>query len=187
MFTIISLGNIDYSLVGLVLINVLLTSCYSFFTMSIVFLVGQAEINECYKDTNRIECSFMFLLFGIIYFYLHLFTVIISLPAFSSVSLNSIQLMIEWKWNERREKATAIHIHSVRSIIQSISPFHWRIEVELISVTPFTSASSCVTFRSISFRLFIADWNELKLIALISLRGAVLHWKWIHPSLPSLS
>ena len=55
MFTIISLGNIDYSLVGLVLINVLLTSCYSFFTMSIVFLVGQAEINECYKDTNRIE------------------------------------------------------------------------------------------------------------------------------------
>ena len=79
MFTIISLGNIDYSLVGLVLINVLLTSCYSFFTMSIVFLVGQAEINECYKDTNRIECSFMFLLFGIIYFYLHLFTVIISL------------------------------------------------------------------------------------------------------------
>ena len=108
----------------------------------------------------------------------NIFTVIISLPAFSSVSLNSIQLMIEWKWNERREKATAIHIHSVRSIIQSISPFHWRIEVELISVTPFTSASSCVTFRSISFRLFIADWNELKLIALISLRVAFSIGDW---------
>ena len=34
--------------------------------MSIVYLVAQAQIYECYKDTNRIECSFMFLLFGII-------------------------------------------------------------------------------------------------------------------------
>ena len=37
--------------------------------MSIVYLVGQAQIYECYKDTNRIECSFMFLLFGIIAYY----------------------------------------------------------------------------------------------------------------------
>ena len=66
LFSIVSLGNIDYSLIGLLLFNVLLTSCYSFFIMSIVYLVGQAQIYECYKDTNRIECSFMFLLFGII-------------------------------------------------------------------------------------------------------------------------
>ena len=65
-FSIVSLGNIDYSLISLILLNVLLTSCYSFFTMSIVYLVGQAQIYECYKDTNRIESSFMFLLFGII-------------------------------------------------------------------------------------------------------------------------
>ena len=64
LFSIVSLGNIDYSLISLILLNVLLTSCYSFFTMSIVYLVGQAQIYECYKDTNRIECSFMFLLFG---------------------------------------------------------------------------------------------------------------------------
>ena len=68
-FSIVSLGNIDYSLISLILLNVLLTSCYSFFTMSIVYLVGQAQIYECYKDTNRIECSFMFLLFGIIAYY----------------------------------------------------------------------------------------------------------------------
>ena len=40
--------------------------------MSIVYLVGQARniySYECYKDTNRIECSFMFLLFGIIAYY----------------------------------------------------------------------------------------------------------------------
>ena len=66
LFSIVSLGNIDYSFITLLLLNVLLTSCYSFFTMSIVYLVGQAQIYECYKDTNRIECSFMFLLFGII-------------------------------------------------------------------------------------------------------------------------
>ena len=66
LFSIVSLGNIDYSFITLLLLNVLLTSCYSFFTMSIVYLVAQAQIYECYKDTNRIECSFMFLLFGII-------------------------------------------------------------------------------------------------------------------------
>ena len=66
LFSIVSLGNIDYSFITLLLLNVLLTSCYSFFTMSIVYLVGQAQIYEWYKDTNRIECSFMFLLFGII-------------------------------------------------------------------------------------------------------------------------
>ena len=67
LFSIISLGNIDYSWVTLLLFNVLLTSCYSFFIMSIVYLVGQARniySIECIKDTNRIECSFMFLLFG---------------------------------------------------------------------------------------------------------------------------
>ena len=66
LFSIISLGNCDYSFVTLLLFNVLLTSCYSFFIMSIVYLVGQARIYECYKDTNRIECSFMFLLFGLL-------------------------------------------------------------------------------------------------------------------------
>ena len=35
--------------------------------MSIVYLVGQAQIYEWYKDTNRIECSFMFLLFGLLH------------------------------------------------------------------------------------------------------------------------
>jgi NADH:ubiquinone oxidoreductase subunit 4 (subunit M) len=71
LFSIVSLGNIDYSLVSLVLLNVLLTSCYSFFTMSIVYLVGQSasSCHSIYKDTNRIECSFMFLLFGIIAYY----------------------------------------------------------------------------------------------------------------------
>ena len=72
LFSIVSLGNIDYSLIGLLLFNVLLTSCYSFFIMSIVYLVGQARIYECYKDTNRIECSFMFLLFGMTF---HLFNI----------------------------------------------------------------------------------------------------------------
>ena len=66
LFSIVSIGNIDYSFMRLVLLNVLLTSCYSFFTMSIVYLIGQAEIYEYYKDTNRIESSFIFLLFGII-------------------------------------------------------------------------------------------------------------------------
>ena len=37
--------------------------------MSIVYLIGQAEIYEYYKDTNRIESSFIFLLFGIIHFF----------------------------------------------------------------------------------------------------------------------
>jgi len=60
------LFSTDPTSITLLLLNVLLTSCYSFFTMSIVYLVGQAQIYECYKDTNRIECSFMFLLFGII-------------------------------------------------------------------------------------------------------------------------
>ena len=69
LFSIVSLGNIDYSLIQLLLLNVLLTSCYSFFTMSIVYLIGQAEIYEYYKDTNRIESSFIFLLFGIIAYY----------------------------------------------------------------------------------------------------------------------
>ena len=67
LFSIVSIGNIDYSFMRLVLLNVLLTSCYSFFTMSIVYLIGQAEIYEYYKDTNRIESSFIFLLFGIIH------------------------------------------------------------------------------------------------------------------------
>ena len=62
LFSIISLGNCDYSFVTLLLFNVLLTSCYSFFIMSIVYLVGQARIYECYKDTNRIEYSLQFLL-----------------------------------------------------------------------------------------------------------------------------
>ena len=66
LFSIVSIGNIDYSFMRLVLLNVLLTSCYSFFTMSIVYLIGQAEIYEYYKDTNRIESSFIFLLYGII-------------------------------------------------------------------------------------------------------------------------
>ena len=59
LFTIISLGNIDYTLIGLFLLNVLLTSCYSIFHMSTVFLVAQARIQECYKDINRIEISFI--------------------------------------------------------------------------------------------------------------------------------
>ena len=67
LFSIVSLGNIDYSLIGLLLFNVLLTSCYSFFNMSILYLLGQARIIECYKDTNRIEFSFIFLLFAIFY------------------------------------------------------------------------------------------------------------------------
>ena len=66
LFSIVSIGNIDYSFMRLVLLNVLLTSCYSFFTMSIVYLIGQAEIYEYYKDTNRIESSFIFILYGII-------------------------------------------------------------------------------------------------------------------------
>jgi hypothetical protein len=39
--------------------------------MSIVYLVGQSasSCHSIYKDTNRIECSFMFLLFGIIAYY----------------------------------------------------------------------------------------------------------------------
>ena len=67
LFSIVSLGNIDYSFILIILTNILLTSCYSFFTMSIVYLVGQAQIYECYKDTNRIEFSFIFLLFAIFY------------------------------------------------------------------------------------------------------------------------
>ena len=59
LFSIVSLGNIDYSFILIILTNILLTSCYSFFTMSIVYLVGQAQIYECYKDTNRIECSLL--------------------------------------------------------------------------------------------------------------------------------
>ena len=59
LFSIISLGNIDYSLIGLFLLNVLLTTCYSFFHMSTVFLVAQSRIQECYKDINRIEFSFI--------------------------------------------------------------------------------------------------------------------------------
>ena len=59
LFSIISLGNIDYSLIGLFLMNVLLTTCYSFFHMSTVFLVAQARIQEYYKDINRIELSFI--------------------------------------------------------------------------------------------------------------------------------
>ena len=59
LFSIISLGNIDYSLIGLFLLNVLLTTCYSFFHMSTVFLVAQARIQEYYKDINRIELSFI--------------------------------------------------------------------------------------------------------------------------------
>jgi len=67
LFSIVSLGNIDYSLVALLLLNILLTSSYCFFTMSIVYLVGQAQIIEWYKDTNRMECNLMFLLFGILF------------------------------------------------------------------------------------------------------------------------
>ena len=77
LFSIVSLGNIDYSFIQLLLLNVLLTSCYSFFTMSIVYLVGQAQIYECYKDTNRIECSFIFLLFGIIFRFSFWFALVI--------------------------------------------------------------------------------------------------------------
>ena len=66
-FSIISLGTIDLYLIGIFLLNLLLTTCYCFFTMSIVFLVAQARIQESYKDTNRIEFTFIILVFGIFY------------------------------------------------------------------------------------------------------------------------
>ena len=81
LFSIVSIGNIDYSFMRLVLLNVLLTSCYSFFIMSIVYLVGQARIYECYKDTNRIESSFMLLLFGLI---------IYQLPSITGLTVTSV-------------------------------------------------------------------------------------------------
>ena len=41
LFSIVSLGNIDIYLMGFLLLNILLTTCYSFFNISIVFLVAQ--------------------------------------------------------------------------------------------------------------------------------------------------
>ena len=67
LFSIISISNIDYSLMGLFLLNLLLTNCYSLFNMSIVFLLAEAIILEVYKDTNRIEFSFIILVIGIFF------------------------------------------------------------------------------------------------------------------------
>ena len=65
LFSIISLLNIDYSLIGLFLFNVLLTTCYSFFNMSIILLE-----QEVHKDTNRIE--FILIIIGYNLIFIHL-------------------------------------------------------------------------------------------------------------------
>ena len=67
LFTILSLGNIDIYLMGFLLLNILLTTCYSFFNISIVFLVAQPIMIQWYKDTNRIESTFILLVFGIVF------------------------------------------------------------------------------------------------------------------------
>ena len=62
LFSIISLLNIDYSLIGLFLFNVLLTTCYSFFNMSIILLE-----QEVHKDTNRIEFILIIIGYNLIF------------------------------------------------------------------------------------------------------------------------
>ena len=53
LFGTLSVFRVDISLISILLFNALLTTCYSFFNMSIILIV----IVEVHKDTNRIEFS----------------------------------------------------------------------------------------------------------------------------------
>ena len=62
LYSIISLATLDISLISILLINNILTSCYSFFNMSIILIL----LVEVHKDTNRIEFSLFSALLGLL-------------------------------------------------------------------------------------------------------------------------
>ena len=103
LFSIVSLGNIDIYLMGFLLLNILLTTCYSFFNISIVFLVAQPIMIQWYKDTNRIESTFILLLFGIIFICLViLLNNINSSSSYSSCSIVLMLIIIGWGAGETK-------------------------------------------------------------------------------------
>ncbi len=68
LFSIISISLLDIYLLMIYLLNLLLGTSYSFFIISILFLIAQDKIQEVhYKDSDRIEFTFIFNTFALIY------------------------------------------------------------------------------------------------------------------------